>query len=142
MPARKDALSILVVDEAPEILNFFARLLDTNGMRALLARTPDEAIEIARREYIPIDLVVTDTVLKGDSARLWEETTGSEVVDRVRALRPNARALYMMAGADDEVIRLELAGTTWKAGDPGLVETIRAAATAPMVQRVGGAPIS
>jgi CheY-like chemotaxis protein len=143
MPAtRKDSLSVLVVDEEPEILAFFARVLDSNGMRALLARTPEEAIGIAQRGYVPIDLVVTDVLLKAASARPGEESNGSELVDRLRELRPEVRALYMSANNDDEVIRVELMDRTFEAtskgDDPGLIESIRLAATAPLVHRMGG----
>ena len=142
MAARKDSLSVLVVDEEPEILAFFARVLDSNGMRALLARTPEEAIGIAKRGYVPIDLVVTDILLKTEDTRPGEERNGSELVDRLREFRPDVRVLYMSANADDEIIRVSLMDrgfeTTSKVDDPGLVESIRSAATAPLVHRVGG----
>ncbi|HWF12025.1 MAG TPA: response regulator [Bryobacteraceae bacterium] len=142
MPARKDSLSVLVVDEEPEILAFFARILDSNGMRALLARTPEEAIGIAQRGYVPIDLVVTDVLLKTDGARPGEESNGSELVNRLREFRPDVRALYMSANSDDEVIRVELMDRNFEAAsnddDPGLIASIRSAATAPLVHRVGG----
>ncbi len=146
MPARKDSLSVLIVDEEPEILAFFARILDSNGMRALLARTPDEAIGIAKRGYVPIDLVVTDVLLRTEDTRPGEESNGSELIDRLREFRPDVRALYMSASADDEVIRVELMDRSFdarsKTDDPGLVASIRAAATAPLVHRVGGMPRS
>jgi CheY-like chemotaxis protein len=144
MPARKDSLAVLVVDEEPEILAFFARLLDSNGMRALLARTADEAIGIAKRGYVPIDLVVTDVLLRTPETRPGEESNGSELVDRLREFRPDVRALYMSANTDDEVIRVELMDrgfetTSKKTDDPGLVEWIRSAALAPLVHRMSGA---
>jgi len=142
MPARKDSLSVLVVDEEPEILAFFARILDSNGMRALLARTPEEAIGIAKRGYVPIDLVVTDILLRTEDTRPGEEGNGSELVNRLREFRPDLRALYMSANTDLEVIRVELMNRSFdaasEADDPGLVESIRAAAIAPLVYGVGG----
>ncbi len=143
MPDRMDSLSVLVVDEEPEVLSFFARILDSNGMRALLARDREEAIGIARRGYVPIDLVLTDIALKSDSPRAGSETPGTELVDRLRELRPEIRALYMSANIDAEVIRIELMErgfqtTSTNSDDPGLIESIRLAAAAPMVHRVGG----
>jgi len=138
-----DSLSVLVVDEDPEILSFFARVLDINGMRALLARNQDEAIGIAKRSYVPIDLVLTDVLLKPDDGTP-ELGSGPLLVERLRELRPEVRALYMSAYLDAEVIRIELMDrgfeTTSKNSDnQGLLESIRRAAAAPLVRRVGSA---
>jgi DNA-binding NtrC family response regulator len=139
-----DTLSVLVVDEDPEILSFFARVLDINGMRALLARNQDEAIGIAKRSYVPIDLVLTDVSIKPD-AETSDLSSGPLLVERLRELRPEVRALYMSAHLDAEVIRIELMDrgfeTTSNSSDTqGLLESIRSAAAAPLVRRVGGTP--
>jgi DNA-binding NtrC family response regulator len=141
MSNRKDTLSVLIVDEDPEILSFFARILDSNDMRALLARTQEEAIEIAKRGYVPIDLVLTDVLLKTEAGP-GSESNGSDLVDRVRELRPEVRSLYMSAYIDAEVIRVELMdrgfqATSDHADDRGLIEAIRAAAATPLVHRGG-----
>jgi DNA-binding NtrC family response regulator len=138
-----DSISVLVVDEDPEILSFFARILDINGMRALLARTHDEAVGIAKRGYVPIDLVLTDVLLKSD-AGTPNPGSGAALVERLRELRPELRAMYMSANLDSEIIRIELMDrlfeTMSKSSDGrGLLEMIRSAATAPKVQRVGSA---
>src|SRR6204780_4721596 len=82
MPISDNSLSVLVVDEEAEILSFFARILEANGMRALLARNPGEAVGIAKRGYVPIDVVLTDVSLKTDAAAS-DVSTGSELVDRL-----------------------------------------------------------
>lgn len=144
---RIDSLSVLVIDEEPEILNFFAKILDANGMRALLARNAGEAIGIAKRGYVPIDLVLTDISLRPDTAapghnRGLEQIDASELVKRLRELRPDLRALFMSASIDSEMIRIELKDRKFqmssRASDSqGLIESIQAAATAPLVQRMG-----
>jgi len=139
-----DSLSVLVVDEDPEILSFFARVLDINGIRALLARNQDEAIGIAKRSYVPIHLVLTDVSLKPD-AGTSDPSSGPLLVRRLRELRPEVRALYMSAYLDAEVIRIELMDrgfeTTSKSSDnQGLLESIRSAAAAPLVRRAGSTP--
>src|ERR1700687_651491 len=106
MAVRADPLSVLVIDEETEILSFFAKVLDANGMRALLARNATEAIGIAKRGYVPINLVLTDVFLKPKAVS--EISSGSEVVDQIRELRPEVRALFMSAYLDSEVIRIEL----------------------------------
>jgi CheY-like chemotaxis protein len=138
MPA-DDALAVLVVNDEPEVLSFFAKLLDANGMRALLARSPDEAIGIASRGYIPIDLVLTEVSLQPDTATPGIRS-GQELVDRIRELRPEVRVLYMSANLDSGMIRVELTslqGTSKTSDSQGLIESIRTAAAAPLVLRMG-----
>jgi DNA-binding NtrC family response regulator len=141
MAVSGDSLSVLVVDEDPEILSFFARILDINGMRALLARTHDEAVGIAKRSYVPIDLVLTDVLLKPDAGTL-DLSSGPALVERLRELRPELRAMYMSASLDSEMIRIELMDRLFEtmaksSDDRGLLELIRNAATALKVQRAG-----
>jgi DNA-binding response OmpR family regulator len=120
------SLSVLVINDDAEILSFFARILDSNGIRALLARDTGEAVGIAKRGYVPIDLVLTDVLVKPDA------------VDGLRQLRPEVRVLYMSAFLDGEVIRIELINhgfhTTSKNSDHGgLIESIRTAAARPLL---------
>jgi CheY-like chemotaxis protein len=124
------SLSVLVINEDAEILAFFARILDSNGIRALLARDAGEAIGIAKRGYVPIDLVLTDFALNPDA------------VGGLRLLRPEVRALYMSAFLDSGVIRIELVDrgfhTTSRNSDHGgLIESIRIAAAAPRTRTSG-----
>jgi CheY-like chemotaxis protein len=138
---RKDALSVLVVDEEPAILSFFARILDTNGIRALLARDSGEAIGVAKRGYVPIDLVLTDVLLVPNTA-VPDVGSGLELVDRLRQLRPDLRALYMSAYVESDVIRIELLErglqhTSKSSDDRGLIESIRTAGARPITRASG-----
>jgi DNA-binding NtrC family response regulator len=142
MGVRKECMSVLVVDDEPEVLSFFARILDASGMRALLARNVHEAVGIAKRGYVPIDLVLTDTDLKPD-IHDREVVSGIQVVDQVRELRPDVRALYMSANIDSGVIRIKMkdhdfATTPDSPDDQGLIESIRIAATKPLVRGAHG----
>lgn len=143
MPKDADALSVLVIDEETEVLCFFAGILNANGIRALLAHNANEAIGIANRGYVPIDLVLTDVSLKPDAA-IPDFDSGLELVSKLRQLRPEIRALYMSARLDSEVIRIALMdgdSPIWKrSDDPGLIEAIRAAASAPLTQAAGFGP--
>jgi DNA-binding NtrC family response regulator len=145
MAVHVNSLSVLVVNGDPEILTFFARILDTDGIRALLARNNNEAIGIAKRGYVPIDLVLTDLLLKPDDGTP-ELGSGPELVDRLRELRPEIRALYFSAYSDSEGIRIKLMDrgfetTSRSLDNRGLLESIRRAATAPLVHRMGGMPL-
>lgn len=143
MPVAAQSLSVLVVDEEPEILGFFARILDANGIRALLARTPNEALAIARRGYVPVDLVVTDVALRPDGNPAQEAfASGRDLFQAVRDLRPDVRSLYMSAYLDGGVIRLRMIDREFNTDsknpdDLGLIETIRRAANAPRVHHAG-----
>jgi len=137
-----DSLSVLVVDEEPDVLSFFARILDANGMRALLARNADEAIDIAKRGYVPIDLVLADVFLHPNTVQS-ALNIGTELVDKLRQLRPSLRALYMSASVDSEVIRIELLdrgfqSMTKSTDERGLIEWIRDAAAGQLAQAMGG----
>lgn len=136
-----DALSVLVVDEEPAILGFLASLLDANDIRALLARSASEAVDIAQRGYVPIDLILTDIVVKeslqdSDIA----EITGAELLNRLHQIRPDTRALYMSAYIDASVIRIQLMNRqtgddSEKPNPPNLIKAIREAAAAPLMFR-------
>jgi CheY-like chemotaxis protein len=141
---RPDPLSVLVVDEDPAILEFIARMLDSNGMRALLAHSAQEAIEIAQRGYVPINLVLTDVVVKEshkDAGAL--ELTGAELVNRLREIRPDLRAMYMSAFVDSGIIRIRLMKRHGmepgeKFAESNFIASIGAEATAPLAFRNGG----
>lgn len=135
-----DPLSVLVVDEEPAILDFIARLLDNNGMRALLARSAREAMEIAQRGYVPIDLILTDIVVKDSGTDSGvSEITGAELLNRLRQIRPGTRALYMSAYVDAGVIRIQpmsrQSEEPGKSSDGNLIDSILTAATAPLTFR-------
>jgi CheY-like chemotaxis protein len=126
-------LSVLVIDEQPEVLGFFSRLLDGNGMRALLARNGLEAIGIAERSFMPIDLVLANILLTHDPAAP-ENGSAPELVEHLRRLRPRLPALYMSASLDAGVIRIELLEShlhhmSRTTGDRTLIDTIRDAAS-------------
>jgi CheY-like chemotaxis protein len=143
MPKDADVLSVLVIDDETEVLCFFAGILNANGMRALLAHNANEAIGIANRGYVPIDLVLTDVLLKPGAA-VPDLDSGLELISELRRLRPGIRALYMSARLESEVIRIALMdgdSPVWKrSDDPGLIEAIRAAASAPLVHAAGYGP--
>jgi response regulator RpfG family c-di-GMP phosphodiesterase len=125
--------SVLVVDEDPAILIFIARILDTNGMRALLARNGSEAVEIAQRHDIPINLIVANAAIL--------EQQDPQLLDQLRRIRPGVRDLSMAACVDSGVIRIQLMtgghGAEPAVCDGGLVESIRKSANAPRARHAG-----
>ncbi len=121
MSCREDSYSVLVVENDPGILIFIGRLLARDGVRVLFARSASQAIAIAAREYVPIDLILSSVTLPGLS--------GPETVNRVRDVRPGLQALYMSAQTDHGVIRIDLMcrshGERYETRGRTLFETIR-----------------
>jgi CheY-like chemotaxis protein len=131
-----DSFSVLIIDENPDVLAFFARLLEANNIRALLAQNADDAVAIAQRSYVPIDLILANAFLRPDAGA--GNGHGPDPVDRVRRIRPDVHALYMSAWVDAEVIRIELLeGGERKADDGSLIDTIRRVASRPRARTAG-----
>jgi response regulator RpfG family c-di-GMP phosphodiesterase len=126
-------ISVLVVDEEPLILVSIAKILDANCMRALLARNGSEAVEIAERSYVPIDLVLANAAIL--------ELHEPELLGRLRRVRPGVRHLRMAACVDGGVVCIQLmfagSGAESAVCDDVFVESIRKAASAPLARHAG-----
>lgn len=72
-------------------------MLKAIGYEVLLAGTPQEALRICEAEDRPIDLLLTDVILPG--------MNGKELRDRVEALRPAVRTLFMSGYTADVIAR-------------------------------------
>ena len=122
-------LSVLVVDNDPAVIVFTAILIETAGMRALMARTSGEAVEIAHKTHVPLDVVLANDDLIGEDEK--------QILDRIR---PGVRHLSMASEAADGVIRVQPL-IRMSEGQPrlcqlGLIESIRQAAT-PLLRTFG-----
>ena len=132
-----DPLSVLVVDEDSSILAFLARILDANGIRALLARSAEEALSIAQRSYVPINLLLTDVTVREAMNDSVSESDGAQLAFRLRQIRPDARVLYMSAYTDAGIIRVQLMNRKQESQPDGvagndLIASIRSEAVASM----------
>ncbi len=88
---------ILLVEDEAGVRKLSSTILRAQGYVVLEAASGDMALEVARSETGPIPLVVTDVVMPGMSGReLW---------DRLRALRPDSRVLFMSGYTDDVIAR-------------------------------------
>jgi CheY-like chemotaxis protein len=139
--AGSDHLSVLVVDEEASILAFLARMLDANGIRALLARSAEEALSIAQRSYVPINLILTDVTVREAVNDSVSKSDGAQLAARLRQIRPDARVLYMSAYTDAGMIRMQLMNQ--QGSRPGgvagndLIASIRGEAAASTVAHAG-----
>jgi CheY-like chemotaxis protein len=81
--------AILVVDDDADLRSLAQIILEQSGYTVLVAEGGSQALQIARRDPDPIDLLLTDLVMPGmDGAALGRQ---------LRPLRPGMRILYMTA---------------------------------------------
>jgi hypothetical protein len=79
--------TILLVEDEDGLRAMASRLLTRNGYRVCEAEDGADAVRLAADPARPIELLVTDMVMPG--------MLGNEVIDRVRAIRPGLRALFI-----------------------------------------------
>ena len=90
--SRRDSQIILLVDDEEQVRGVAREMLEMHGYTVLEASDGGEALEICRRHAGSIALVVTDIVMPGMS--------GPELVQRLRAVYPAMKLLYISAYAD------------------------------------------
>lgn len=89
------AETILLVEDEAAILKLNRRVLQRFGYTVLAAATPGEALRLAEDPAQAIDLLVTDVVMP--------EMTGRALADRISALRPALRCLFMSGYTADAI---------------------------------------
>lgn len=87
--------SVLVVDDEPEVLALARDMLEAQGFAVLTAGGPEEALRLAEAHPDPIHVLLTDVVMPG--------LNGRELADRLRAIRPETKVVYM-SGHSSEVV--------------------------------------
>jgi len=98
---------ILVIDDEVALRDVTQRMLERNGYNVLSCADGTEALALAERQEVEIDLLLTDVIMPN--------MNGSEVARHVRTLRPNIPVLFMSGYAqpvlgstlDDDVLLLE-----------------------------------
>jgi CheY-like chemotaxis protein len=88
---------VMIVDDEPGVLNLMADVLRMNGYQAVTARHGVEALEICAWDSGPPDLLVTDVMMP-------PYFNGVELVRRMRAQKPDLKALYVSAHAGDPIL--------------------------------------
>jgi len=89
--------TVLLVEDDDRVRALVANMLRKYGYTVLLASAGDQALEIAARHRGTIHLLLTDVVMPGLSGRLLSE--------RLTAVRPDTRVLYMSGYSDDAILR-------------------------------------
>jgi PAS domain S-box-containing protein len=89
--------TVLVVEDEDGVRTLARNVLTGCGYKVLEAATGDEAVRVATEHAGPIDLLLTDVVMPGQGGRV--------VADRVTALYPGVRVLFISGYTDDAVVR-------------------------------------
>jgi len=87
--------TILIVEDDPTVLEMGMMMLQQLGYAVIPAGTPNEAIRIAEEDSTKIHLVITDVVMP--------EMNGRDLVDRLQAIRPTMKYLFMSGYTADVV---------------------------------------
>jgi len=119
--------TVLLVEDEAGVRSFAAQVLEDAGYRVLEAASGEDAVAITGSLDTAVDLLVTDVVMTGINGRVLAE--------RLRALYPRLRVLYMSGYTDDIIVRT---GVTTDGGaflakpftPQALVDRVRAMLTA------------
>ena len=114
--------AVLIVEEEPAVQVILDAILRKNGFRTLRARSGKEAAEIAERHFVPIDVILTNIEVEGDS--------GPDLVEKLRQIRQNLQVVYISATVADGAVQIKLMrqlGPDYfiTAGDAGIVNAVR-----------------
>ncbi|MGP8001050.1 MAG: ATP-binding protein [Streptosporangiaceae bacterium] len=86
-PERGHGEAVLVVEDEPALREVTRRILARNGYQVTVVAGGQDAVDLASAPAARVDALITDVVMPG--------MQGREVAERVRAVQPGVRVLYM-----------------------------------------------
>jgi hypothetical protein len=89
--------TILLVEDDPAVRRVTARMLEAQGYRVLSTGSGKEALRVIEDGREPWHLLLTDVVLSGGMS-------GRALADRVRALKPDVKVLFVSGYTSDVTI--------------------------------------
>jgi PAS domain S-box-containing protein len=95
--AKGGSETILLVEDEPAVATLATSQLERMGYHVLAAHSAADAVVLAASHDGEIHLVLTDVIMPG--------TSGRELVESLRAARPDVRVLYMSGYPSDDVVR-------------------------------------
>ena len=96
-PTLRGSETILLVEDEAQVRAIVKRTLERGGYAVLSASSPEEALRLCETSLMHIDLLLTDVVMP--------QMNGRELAERVRALRPTIKTLFMSGYTDDAILR-------------------------------------
>lgn len=96
-PVARPGERLLVVEDDDTVRTVLTRILRNANYEVVAARAPDEALVLARDPTVVFDALVTDVIMPG--------MNGRRLAELVRAMRPEARVLFMSGYTDDVVLQ-------------------------------------
>ncbi len=91
---------VLLAEDRPDVRRFTARVLRGCGYEVIEAESGDAALALAGARAGPIHALLTDAVMPGMSGRMLAE--------RLRAVRPDTRVIFMSGYTDDAVLERDM----------------------------------
>jgi CheY-like chemotaxis protein len=85
--------TVLLAEDEPTVRRLLHRILDESGYRVLEASNGAEALERAEAHEGTLHLVITDVIMP--------EMGGTELVERMKHVHPEAKVLYISGYADE-----------------------------------------
>ena len=95
-----DPKTILVVDDDAAVMTVVNCMLETGGYNVLLAPSAEVALRLVGRNDLKIDLVLLDVVMP--------DLTGPELAERILAIQPRMKMLFMSGFSDSEGVRVKI----------------------------------
>jgi CheY-like chemotaxis protein len=89
--------TVLLAEDADSVRTLARMVLRKNGYKVLDARHGGEALMLCEQHPGEIDLLITDVVMP--------HMSGRQLSERLRALQPRMRVLFMSGYTDDAVVR-------------------------------------
>jgi PAS domain S-box-containing protein len=96
VPPTRGTETILLVEDEPQVRRVCALTLRALGYQVVVAEDPEDAVKICASEQRVLHAVLTDVVMPGVS--------GVALVDRLRALRPGLKVLFMSGYTDRQIV--------------------------------------
>jgi two-component system cell cycle sensor histidine kinase/response regulator CckA len=97
MSDAEQSKTILVVDDEPEIRKLVCAMIGHFGYTALTANSALRALAVYKKHHGPIDLLITDVVMKG--------LGGPVLADKLTELQPGLKVLYMSGYDQSRVVQ-------------------------------------
>ena len=87
--------TVLVVDDAAELLELTSRLLERQGYKILAASNANEALQLFEQHEV-IDVILTDVVMPGAS--------GPDLISQLIQRRPTLKVIYMSGYTEEAIV--------------------------------------